>query len=87
MGYLPGKKFSWWNKNRCPCIAQGTDDIIVPEFISQEIHDKYCTLDTPANKKLYPNADHSGVLKSARNDVLSFVRKRFDKKEFFSSCK
>ena len=68
-------------------IAQGTDDIIVPEFISQEIHDKYCTLDTPANKKLYPNADHSGVLKSARNDVLSFVRKRFDKKEFFSSCK
>jgi pimeloyl-ACP methyl ester carboxylesterase len=57
-------------------IYQGDKDQIIPVAVSAQLLAKYCALGVTAERKTYPNTDHTSVIPAALGDILAFANDR-----------
>jgi pimeloyl-ACP methyl ester carboxylesterase len=67
-------------------IYQGEKDQIIPVAVSAQLLAKYCALGVTAERKTYPNTDHTSVIPAALGDILTFANDRLAGLPAPSSC-
>jgi pimeloyl-ACP methyl ester carboxylesterase len=67
-------------------IYQGDKDQIIPVEASAQLLAKYCALGVTAQRKTYPNTDHTSVIAAALGDILAFANDRLAGLPAPSSC-
>jgi pimeloyl-ACP methyl ester carboxylesterase len=67
-------------------IYQGDQDQIIPVAVTAQLLDKYCALGLTAERKTYPNTDHTSVIPAALGDILAFANDRLAGRPAPTSC-
>ncbi|MCZ7530752.1 MAG: hypothetical protein M5U31_10655 [Acidimicrobiia bacterium] len=67
-------------------VFQGSEDALVPEFVTDEYVGRVCELGTVVDLVVYPGADHSGVFEPALDDNLTWIADRFAGAEPPDTC-
>lgn len=67
-------------------VFQGSEDALVPPFVTREWFERVCALGTSVELVEYEGADHGGVVDVARDDILGWLGARFDGAEATSTC-
>jgi pimeloyl-ACP methyl ester carboxylesterase len=78
----PGKKLI----DTPTLLVHGLEDSTVPSLVSQNIFTSTCALGTAASRETYTDESHGSVLFSSKTKVMTFIKERFDNKEFISTC-
>lgn len=67
-------------------VFQGSEDALVPEFVTDEYVGRVCDLGSVVELVVYPGADHSGVFEPALEENLSWIADRFAGAEASDTC-
>jgi dienelactone hydrolase len=67
-------------------LAQGTADQQIPVAVSAKLAAQYCRLGANVTRRVYPGADHDGVVDTAATDVLAWMSQRYEERPAPSDC-
>ena len=67
-------------------LAQGADDLPVQVELTAMLLSQYCELGGQITSRVYPGADHEGVLDAGADDVLQYISDRYEHLAPTSDC-
>jgi pimeloyl-ACP methyl ester carboxylesterase len=67
-------------------IGQGSLDREIPLQVSAQLEARYCRLGATVIRRVYPGADHDGVVDAARSDVLAWIADRYAGSPITNDC-
>lgn len=67
-------------------VFQGSEDALVPEFVTDEYVGRVCELGSVVELVIYPGADHSGVFEPALGENLTWIAERFAGGDAADTC-
>jgi acetyl esterase/lipase len=67
-------------------LGQGSRDQEIPPSVSAQLEARYCRLGASVTRRLYPGADHDGVIDAASGDVLAWIADRVHGRPAPSDC-
>ncbi|HJQ51289.1 MAG TPA: alpha/beta fold hydrolase [Gaiellaceae bacterium] len=67
-------------------LAQGSRDEQIPLRVSAQLEARYCRLGATVTRRIYPGADHEGVVDAAQTNVLAWINARVHGRTAPASC-
>ena len=67
-------------------LVQGDADTTVPKLLSDALNQQLCGIGQAVDYRVYPGADHTGVVAAAGPDILTWVDERFAGQPAASTC-
>jgi hypothetical protein len=68
------------------CVVKGDADEALPKPFTDDYIARLCTAGDPVEYRVYPGADHVGVLPASAADVVAWIAGRLGRVPFTTTC-